>query len=103
MHTRKNGDMLHAGNAPLAAAITPLSTAWFSPAPRLRADMSAMVNPFCFLDTKRTRMARFDEYQSLPRKNMARVRPGGRGRAWFSLGDGSDDHLKNIIEWVLAK
>jgi hypothetical protein len=48
MHIRKKGDMLYLGNAPLAAAITPLSTAWSSPAPRFQADISAMANPHYF-------------------------------------------------------
>jgi len=35
MPIRNKGSLFHAGNAPLAAAITPLSTAWRSPAPML--------------------------------------------------------------------
>jgi hypothetical protein len=117
MHTRNKGDMLHAGNAPLAAAIIPLDTAWFSPAPCFRADMSTLVNPFCFLDTKRTRMARFDVYQPLRRKNMARVRRGPGGKAGADaaivakLEEGnehpatkaSDEDLKKIVKWILAR
>lgn len=117
MHTRKKGDMLHAGNAPLAAAITPLGTAWFSRAPCSRADMSTMVNPFCFSDTKRTRIARFDVYQPLGRKSLVRVRRGPGSKAGADaaivaeLKDGkehpvtkaSDEALKQIVEWILAR
>ena len=49
MHTRKKGDLLHAGNAPLTVAITSLSTAWLSPDPMLPGRHVYDVESFLFL------------------------------------------------------